>query len=477
MNTPNFAAELEVMANHLEVGDEVKILHCTGELLSCLTNPKHWESVCFRCKSMFQDGMQKLGVPDSALISLPRNLNLSYDHLPEKFYTIEQLRMFQIDGIDVGASVLSSLISEVKNHKLSPLEYEKEISIRLKTAYYVYQAFQKVLDSFQPELVYLFNGRLAESRVVLRLCQQRKIPVYTIERAGEFGKYNLFENTLPHDLDYNKTQMECLWAEADPQARTQKGSQWFEDRRRGKDQGKRSFIKDQQRNSLPAEFNPECRNIVIYNSSEYEYATIKGWKIPFYEDQNDAILKILNTLNKEHADENIHLWVRVHPNLKRGNNIQIQELREMAELELPNLHIIPPESPLDSYALMDACEKVVSFSSTMGVEAGYWQTPSILIGHAFYEDLGCCYRPQSHEEVIQLILEKNLAPKPREGSLKYGHYMISNGYPFKRFQQTGFHDGTFSGKRLVSGDSRLLGRLYFKTLRRLDKLKDRLTAR
>src|SRR5690606_23151032 len=125
----------------------------------------------------------------------------------------------------------------------------------------------------------------------------------------------------------------------------------------------------------------------------------------------------------------------------------------------PNLHIIPPESPLDSYALMDACEKVVSFSSTMGVEAGYWQTPSILIGHAFYEDLGCCYRPQSHEEVIQLILEKNLAPKPREGSLKYGHYMISNGYPFKRFQQTGFHDGTFSGKRLVSGDSRLLGRL------------------
>ena len=145
----------------------------------------------------------------------------------------------------------------------------------------------------------------------------------------------------------------------------------------------------------------------------------------------------------------------------------------MAERKLPNLNIILPDSPLDSYALMDACEKVISFSSTMGVEAGYWRRPCLLIGHAFYEDLGCCYRPETHDELIGLLLS-DVPPLPQEGSLKYGYYQKANGYPFEFFQQTGFHDGTFLGKRLVSGDQRLLGKVYFRTLRRLDKLKSRL---
>jgi hypothetical protein len=468
MNLPNYAAELELMSKHYQAGDDVKVLHCKGSLISCQTNHDHALSTCFRCKSLFEAGLRKIGLPTSALITMPDAIDEDFA-LPDTFADVDSLKAYTADGIDIGASVSSSLISKVKNHKLNPADYTSLIQRKLRMALHVYHSFNRVLDEVQPDRVYLFNGRLAESRPVLRSCQKRKIPCFSIDRAGEFGKYNLFENTLPHDLDYNKQKMSELWLQADPVHRFAEGSLWFEHRRQGRDQGKRSFTKSQIPAQLPGAFNPRCRNIAIYNSSEYEYATIKGWKMPFYEDQNDAILTLANSLQEN--DPAIFLWVRIHPNLSKGINVQMQELRRIADMNLPNLGIIFPESPVDSYALMDACEKVISFSSTMGVEAGYWQKPSILIGHAFYEDLGCCYRPQSHAETVALIADATLPSRPREAAVQYGYYQRSNGYPYQRFIQTGFHEGLLDGEPLLTADKRLPGYLYFKTLKKIDKFR------
>ncbi|WP_373533231.1 hypothetical protein [Vampirovibrio sp.] len=473
MNTPNFAAELEIMAKHHEAGDEVKVLHCKGTLKSCQTNHDHALSTCFRCKSLFEDGIRKIGLPASALMTLPGTHGPTL-YLPEHFADLETLKAFAIDDVDVGASVSSSLISKVKNHKLNPAHYQSLIQSKLRMALHVYEAVNQVLDDVQPDLVYFFNGRLAESRPVLRSCQKRNIACFSIDRAGEFGKYNLFENTLPHDLALNKKKMAALWQQADLKIRNAKGAQWFEHRRLGKDQGKRSFTKNQTQTLLPEGFDPTLRNIAIYNSSEYEYATIKGWKMPIYADQNDAILKLAQSLLE--TDPTIFLWVRVHPNLSKGTNVQMQELRHLQALNLPNLGIIFPESRVDSYALMDACEKVISFSSTMGVEAGYWGKPSILIGHAFYEDLGCCYQTHSHEETLALIRNSDLPSKPREAAIQYGYYQHANGYSYKRFEQTGFHEGLLDGKPLLSADKTPAGYLYFKALKRIDQLRSRIAS-
>jgi hypothetical protein len=83
----------------------------------------------------------------------------------------------------------------------------------------------------------------------------------------------------------------------------------------------------------------------------------------------------------------------------------------------------------------------------MGVEACYWNKPSILLGMSYYDKLDCCYIPQSHEETIDLM-RTDLMPKPKTGALKYGFWELSRGIDFKFFKQTGLASGYFLGKEV-----------------------------
>ena len=88
--------------------------------------------------------------------------------------------------------------------------------------------------------------------------------------------------------------------------------------------------------------------------------------------------------------------------------------------------MLPPESPISSYALLDACEKVFSFGSTMGMEATYAGKPSVLLSEAYYRMLGAVYEPENPEEVKKCLLDR-LHPKPFEATLPYGFYSRHRG--------------------------------------------------
>ena len=113
----------------------------------------------------------------------------------------------------------------------------------------------------------------------------------------------------------------------------------------------------------------------------------------------------------------------------------IFRLMEISE-EYPRAIIIDPDDPISSYTLMMHCELIISFGSTIGIEALYLEKPSILISRSFYEDLGGCIRPKSHGELIQLLItyaeSKNLpeVDPGKEAVYKYGYYMKFKGESF-----------------------------------------------
>lgn len=72
---------------------------------------------------------------------------------------------------------------------------------------------------------------------------------------------------------------------------------------------------------------------------------------------------------------------------------------------------------------MNAADKVISFGSTMGVEANYWGKPSILLSASEYYNLGVCYLPSSIEELCEMI-KADLQPLAKEGALKYAFYLL-----------------------------------------------------
>lgn len=125
------------------------------------------------------------------------------------------------------------------------------------------------------------------------------------------------------------------------------------------------------------------------------------------------------------------------------------QTRGLARLKAPNLIIISADSKIDSYELIDACEKVIVFGSGMGIESAFWGKPSILIGRAVYEDLGGCYVPKNHNEVVNLI-NRRLNPAPNRSALKYGYWQSVDGLPYIYYRPESVRGGKFMGVYLKS---------------------------
>jgi hypothetical protein len=219
-------------------------------------------------------------------------------------------------------------------------------------------------------------------------------------------------------------------------------------RRAGAAQGWKSYIRGQERGLLPSGWDPGKRNIVVFNSSQDEFETFAEMRNPVYADQSEA----LDALAAASLPPDVRLYLRVHPNLARIYNSQLQHL---ARMRAPRLTTVDATSPVDTYALLGAAEKVLTFGSTVGVEATFWGKPSILVGRSLYEHLGACAIPRSHEELLAMLAGQ-IQPGSRAGALAYGFWNATAGIAHDRFDSLGRIRGRFDG-RVLRGSRVLFG--------------------
>ncbi len=434
---PHLGTDLEIAARHLDAGDEVHIIQCSGDLPSCEPNPSHTKFRCIACRYQCDRGLSIINLPDQNRHELALNNFYKCLDLPD-FHSIEELNSFKINNVDIGMAVASTLISKTRDPNPNVSNFKNYIYENILMSNSVYNAIKYHIQQIEPDIFYLFNGRFAAIRPALRAAQDLGIKTFVHERAGVSKKYALSEDTYPHDIEYQKNIINNFWDNDWPDNEKEDiAKQWFIDRRGGKDQGWYSYTKSQNKRKMPDGFDASKRNVSIYISSEDEFAAIEGWENPIYKNQTDAINAILNS----EIDENIRFYLRIHPNLKGLDNTQT---RELSELKGKNLIVIPADSKIDSYELMDACEKVITFGSTVGIESVYWGKPSILAGRSSYEDLESCYIPKDHEELINLIND-HLKPLSNLGAMKYGYFQSLAGIPYKYYDPDSLFKGKFKG--------------------------------
>ena len=134
--------------------------------------------------------------------------------------------------------------------------------------------------------------------------------------------------------------------------------------------------------------------------------------------------------------------VRMHPN---SAGTRSDFTKRLSRLQYPFLRVIAPEEKLDSYALLQTAQKVLTWGSTIGIEAAYWGIPSIVAGWGEYMALGSTYNPTSHAELMDLLLG-HLEPKPIAGAIDYGFYAKNFGTPLKYVTPWGPFFALFKGK-------------------------------
>jgi hypothetical protein len=456
--TPHFETDLEIAKSLIIDGHEVFFLTCNEELKSCFINPNHNKFICGVCKSKIKNGIEYLKTDKQQILSFKlRDFPvLGFDNIT----TIQDLSKFSYKGCDIGLGVISSLVSATRDHLFDIVQHKDKIFDGLQTSILVYENFKSIIESYKPDGVILFNGRFLETKPVIHLCKAYGVKFYTHERGGQVDRFMFRENSTPHSLDFARMEIDSLWVNGGEE-KYKIGERFFEERKNKVQQNWFVYTNNQVENKLPINFNKSKINIAIFNSSIDEYVAIPDFINKIYKDDNDGIRRLCESFKD---NQEVHFYLRNHPNLKNLDTSQTREINSFKNI-FNNLTIIESTDDIDSYYLMESVDMIVTFGSTMGVEALYWGTPSLLLGEAYYSTIGGLLKPNTHEEACVLIskiekLNSNEKDVNRGNALKFGYWSLMYGEPFRYFKPSGLFQGTFTGDKISAN---VLSRVLLKS--------------
>lgn len=367
---------------------------------------------------------------------------------------LDALKKYQYKQADLGLATVSSLISSARTMAPDPDENRALIQQYLLCAAIIYEKAKVLIFQCQPKKIISFNGRFAFAKPIFEAAKHLGVSAEYHERGATYDRYEIYEKP-PHDYAYVRQQIIKSWQQAEATHKVEKAHAFFTRRRKGEGIGWVSFTDHQNKDLVPLR-EDSIRQIVYYSSSDDEFAaTSDSSTQPIFKIQRKAIQFLMDWVATQ---ENCQLTVRVHPHLnKKSESDRIW----WNTLKGPNVTVIPSDSQIDSYALMNWANVVVTYGSTAGIEATYWGASSILLGDSFYSGLNCVYEPQSREAAVKLLKIPNLPPLPQENCLPYGFHYLCHGKKYRHYTPESLFSGKFLGEYLTEGS-----RLY-KALRAL----------
>ena len=408
-------------------GNEVYILHCGGIVNMCSGNPLCNKGLCSTCKLWTRLNLSKL---NKGIIKVSLKIYLS--NVEDKkwdYKDVDKLKAITYKGTHIGLSALSSYIDHTRNKQpLIDCDSKPYFDNALSQGAILVDSVENAINDLKPDVFCLYNGRLIETRGILDYVLEKKIETRVMEvvpdvDSGKFFKV-LYKNCLPHDIKYNQHLNEEVWnnSKLPYDKKLEIAESFYLNRRHHKAAGDKIYTAAQEEGQLPYGFDKTKRNFAIFNSSEDEMAAIGGEydQLPLFKNQTAGIRSVLE-LCKNNTD--IHIYLRIHPNLKTVNYKYHTELYNLSN-DYNNVTVIGADERIDTYCLMDNVEKVIVFGSTMGIESVYWKKPVILLGASMYYYTDLCYIPKTKEE-LQYLLESSLEPKFNDFVYKYAFYIMA----------------------------------------------------
>lgn len=448
-------------------GDVVCFAVCDGLMDMCFCNPNKNPNLCKVCKQMTRKAVKKLPKSIKVIKLLKYKKYIENKKYVFDYSSVSDIKRIEYKGCKIGYSTLSAYITKTRN--CSPkinTEFKFYFDSLLTQACALTDVLDVLYGEVSPSMVCLFNGRFYEHRPFFDLAVQKGINAKIFEVVGGYGEpYHkvCFDNITPHNIKGYHDKVDRLWQDKqnDLDLKISVGRSFFENRRKGRPACDVVYTANQEMGCLPVDWNANKTNIVIFNSSEDEFASVgdEYEKLAFFRSQIEGIKTILS-LTKE--EKNIHYYLRIHPNLSKIKYRYHTDLLSLGKT-YDNVTVIPGTDKVSTYELMDKSDKIVVFGSTMGLEAAYWGKPVILLSGSFYYYTDLCYKPHSKDE-LYTMLTTTLASKNNEEAVKFGfNFMYRN--PDNKFKHVDFNwrNFEFLGRKLVAVNYlKLLGsaRLY-----------------
>jgi len=424
---------LELAVENVEQGNYVYILQCDHFLSVCEHNIFGNPLLCYHCKKSMKKTIATLGLTK-------KNVHIEYlsniintDDIKESrqyrvdFNSVSDIKSLTFKGAAVGYGAFSSYVTFSRN--VMPemnAELKDYLAFMIKKEIAVYNALERLNKKMKFDQIIFHNGRFAQYKPFLEYAKLNSINYIATEHqlvGGKILKDN-FINDIPHSIHYVADNVLKNWEKGDPSTRETIGKSFFEKRRKGVPAGDKVYMKGHD-GEIPEGWDDTVENISIFNSSEDEFLAINKNYDSYLLFPNQYVA--LKTIFDHYKDDKTkHFYLRIHPNLK---NVPYKSHLALYELNYENVTIIPADSVINSYTLLDHSDKVIVFNSTMGVEAEYWGKPVISLTKYFYWVLGMLYHPNTVDELWSLIDNKQLTAKKSDNLIKYAYWLLHPNYP------------------------------------------------
>jgi len=455
----HFETDLELLQKNLDIKNNVFFYHCDRSITNCeliwhlalqykVTINQQRKGTCFYCQEKQKMGFSLIDgtfVLQSLISDDQKKTQYTID--PNAFESETTIKNLVIDNsYKIGWSMMSTLISLVRNPFLLPANYKRELSDLYQDCCRIYYSTKQYIQENGLEKIYLFNGRLSYTNAIMSAAKSLNTDFYAHDRGSDLTKYLLFKNHTMHSIENVTERILETWdSERDEEKKKRLGSQFFHDRENNIMGSWYSFLDKQDKDLLPANWNNEIQNIGFFTSSEDEFVSISDeWNLTLFKSQSEGIKFVSDIISNL---PNIHLYIRIHPNVEGMSNDYKSLLLKLSDHN--NTTLINYDSPVSSYALLKKCNKIITFGSTVGIEAVFWGKPSILLGKSLYYNLKGAIIPKTQDELVNL-LTRSIDDFPDAGdALKYGYFMKTYGVEFQYYKPVDIMSGNFKGINLA----------------------------
>jgi hypothetical protein len=257
-----------------------------------------------------------------------------------------------------------------------PLKYisESKIDELTKSVQVVASICEKWLEISPSANVFVINGRTLYERACYEISNKRGLKTFAFETNHDERKLTFIEGNV---INYKKIgiAVEEFWEYQVNSIGYNKVSSLAESyykKRRDSSQFNK-FVDNQSDEEFPTKATGIRNRYVFFTSSNDELRA--GYPLNFedYFSQNDILSSLISLFESDPALSNDELIVRVHPNLRNKKNLDKRFYNQLHPKG--NVLVYNYNSNVNSYALLDSADYVITAGSTLTVEAAYYKKP------------------------------------------------------------------------------------------------------
>ncbi len=424
-------------------GAEVEIVLCDAALPACLraeyadypddtvlTDRRLDRVFCPTCRQRGQSMFAPLGLKIHDLSSLISDVQRQDARRLSESISADEIDGFELEGLKVGEHARAGALRYYTRGDLEA-EPNGETVLRryLEAAILSVRAYRRLLAQGGYDVAVFHHGLYVPQGLVGEVCRAEGVRVVNWVVAYRNNSF-----VLSHDDTYHHTMM------TEPVAEWQ-DMEWGDRQRleiteylKSRWRGERDWIGFHERpeedaGAFAASLGIDPSRPIIGMLSNVVWDAQLHYPANAFASQIDWAVR---TIDYFAGRPDLQLLLRVHPAEVRGTSPSRQPMAAEIAARFPrlppNVFIIPPESPVSTYAAMGLCDSVLIYGTKMGVELAPLGIPVVVAGEAWIKNKGLTLDADSPERYRAILdslpLGRRLEPEVADQALKYAYHFF-----------------------------------------------------